>query len=151
MYRITHDCEAAKDAVQEALLRAWKNMARFKGQSQFYTWLTRIGINEAHRGMGRRREQLSLDDPQASSVAEATSRDPGPESLHESREFLDAVAVALGRLPADYQDAVRLRDVEGLSTREAAGQLEIGEQALKSRLHRGRVALHESLEGHFTA
>jgi hypothetical protein len=48
LFRITRDCDAAYDAVQEALIRAWNNNGRFEGRSRFYTWLTRIGINEAY-------------------------------------------------------------------------------------------------------
>jgi RNA polymerase sigma-70 factor (ECF subfamily) len=53
LYRITRDCDAAYDAVQEALMRAWQSIDRFEGRSQFYTWLTRIGLNEAYRGESR--------------------------------------------------------------------------------------------------
>jgi RNA polymerase sigma-70 factor (ECF subfamily) len=69
--------------------------------------------------------------------------------VFESREFLAAVERALGELPLDYRTAVTLRDVEGLSAAEAAEVLEIGERALKSRLHRGRMALRGKLDDYF--
>lgn len=147
LYRITRDCDAAYDAVQEALMRAWQGIGRFEGRSRFSTWLTRIGINEAYRGLGRPVEQsLDVDDM----VGE---RIPGwgnqPDRVFESREFLAAVETALGELPLDYRAAVTLRDVDGLSTAEAAEVLGIGERALKSRLHRGRMALREQLDHYF--
>lgn len=147
LYRITRDCDAAYDAVQEALMRAWQNIGRFEGRSRFSTWLTRIGINEAYRGLQRPAEDsLDVDDMVGERV-------PGwgnqPERVFESREFLGAVEEALGELPLDYRTAVTLRDVEGLSTAEAAEVLEIGERALKSRLHRGRMALREKLDHYF--
>lgn len=134
--------------MQEALVRAWQNIARFKGQSSFFTWLTRIGLNEAHRTIQRAgaRQTLELDDAIGERIAAWGS---APERIFESREFLAAVEAALGRLPLDYRQAVVLRDVEGLSTREAAEILGIEDAALKSRLHRGRMALRRELDAFF--
>jgi RNA polymerase sigma-70 factor, ECF subfamily len=73
-----------------------------------------------------------------------------PDEIFESREFLTAIESALAELPPDYESAVRLRDVQGLSTTEAAEALGIGERALKSRLHRGRMALRGSLDDFFS-
>lgn len=149
LYRITRDCDAAYDAVQEALTRAWQGIGRFEGRSRFYTWLTRIGINEAYRGMRRRADEpLEIDDPDL--VGERVPDwGSNPDRVFESREFLAALEAALGRLPLDYRSAVTLRDVEGLSTAEAAQALGIGERALKSRLHRGRMALRAELDHYF--
>ncbi len=147
LFRITRDCDAAYDAVQEALIRAWKNIGRFEGRSRFYTWLTRIGINEAYRGLRRHSEEpLEMIDLVGERVPDWGSQ---PERVFESREFLQAVDAALAELPLDYRTAVTLRDVEGLSTTEAAEVLGIGERALKSRLHRGRMALRAELDHYF--
>jgi RNA polymerase sigma-70 factor, ECF subfamily len=147
LYRITRDCDAAYDAVQEALVRAWQSIDRFEGRSRFYTWLTRIGINEAYRGLRRPTEEpLDVDDQVGQRIPTWGNR---PDEVFESREFLAAVERALGELPLDYRTAVTLRDVEGLSAAEAAEVLEIGERALKSRLHRGRMALRGKLDDYF--
>jgi RNA polymerase sigma-70 factor, ECF subfamily len=147
LFRITHDCDAAYDAVQEALVRAWQSIDRFEGRSRFYTWLTRIGINEAYRGLRRPTEEsLDVDDQVGQRIPTWGSR---PDEVFEAREFLAAVERALGELPLDYRTAVTLRDVEGLSAAEAAEILEIGERALKSRLHRGRMALRGKLDDYF--
>ncbi len=147
LYRITRDCDAAYDAAQEALVRAWQSIGRFEGRSRFSTWLTRIGINEAYRGLRRPfEESLDVDDKVGERVAGWGNQ---PDRVFESREFLAAVETALGELPVDHRTAVTLRDVEGLSTAEAAEVLEIGERALKSRLHRGRLALRERLDHYF--
>ena len=148
LYRITRDCEAAWDAVQEAMMRAWQNINRFEGRSRFYTWLTRIGINEAYRTT-RHPAEDSLDDDE-SLHREVPDWGSQPSEIFESREFLAAVERALDDLPSDYQSAVRLRDVQGLSTSEAADLLGIGERALKSRLHRGRMALRGELDDYFS-
>ena len=149
LYRITRDCDAAQDAVQEALTRAWLSIDRFEGRARFYTWLTRIGINEAYNGMRRQpAETLELDDQVGERVPGWAQR---PDELFESREFLRAIDQALARLPLDYRTAVTLRDVEGLSTEEAAEVLGVGERALKSRLHRGRMARRAQLDDYFEA
>ncbi len=147
LVRITRDCDAAEDAVQEALVRAWLNIDRFEGRSRFLTWLTRIGINEAYRRLPRHHtESLDDSDGVGERVPDWGNR---PDDVFESREFLRAIDAALGELPLDYRSAVVLRDVEGLSTAEAAEVLGIGERALKSRLHRGRMALRAQLDAYF--
>ena len=144
LYRITKDCEMAKDAVQEALIRAWRGVCSFEGRSKFSSWLTRIGMNEAYRELGQRRATLSLD---AEGAPSERLTDPGPslEQIVDSKETLAAIGRALQDLPEDHREAVILRDVEGLSTREAAKAAGIEERALKSRLHRGRRTMHERL------
>lgn len=148
IYRITRDCDAAFDAVQEALLRAWQGIGRFQGRSRFYTWVTRIGINEAYRGMRRPREERLEDEERIDRDGPQPAQ--GPDPAAESHEFLEAVEKALGELPSDYRSALKLRDIDGLSTAEAAAELGIGERALKSRLHRGRRALRKKLD-HYLA
>ncbi len=147
LFRITKNCDAAWDAVQEALLAAWRNIGQFEGRSKFPTWLTRIGINEAYRGIRKGRvEMLELDDSVGERVPDWGAR---PDSAFESMEFLAAVSERLDGIPEDHRTAVVLRDVEGFSTREAAEALGIGERAFKSRLHRGRMALRAELDDYF--
>jgi RNA polymerase sigma-70 factor (ECF subfamily) len=147
LYRVMRDCDAADDAVQEALVKAWRNIGQFEGRARFSTWLTAIGIREAYRAMRTgQHEVLDLHDSVGERIPDWGAL---PDDRFESREFLAAVDEALGKLPPDYRSAVVLRDVEGLSTQEAAEVLEIGERALKSRLHRGRMALRTQLDGYF--
>jgi RNA polymerase sigma-70 factor (ECF subfamily) len=147
LFRITRDAEITQDALQEALLRAWQNIESFQGRSSFFTWMTRIAINEAYRTIKREpAAALPLDDAVGERIPGWGDR---PEEAFESREFLAAVDAALARLPIEYREAVVLRDVEGLSTADAAEVLGIGERALKSRLHRGRMALRRELDTFF--
>ncbi len=145
LYTITRDCEKAKDAVQEALTRAWRNLCKFEGRSLFSTWLTRIGINEAYRELrgGDRETCLDCDTGPGERLVDPA---PSPEHVAESRATLEGVGQALEELPTDHREAVVLRDLEGLSTREAADAVGIGERALKSRLHRGRRELRDALD-----
>lgn len=147
LYRITGNCERAKEAVQEALMRAWLNIGRFEGRSRFSTWLTKIGTREAYRDSRRSSNQtVELNDQVGESVSDWKAC---PDTIYESREFLAASEKALYELPFDYRMAVALRDVEGFSTNEAAEALGINERALKSRLHRGRLALRDKLDDYF--
>jgi RNA polymerase sigma-70 factor (ECF subfamily) len=150
LIRIMRDPEAAQDATQDALLRAWQNIGRFQARSSFFTWLTRIGINEAYRTLQRNEaaSTLPLDDAIGERIAGWGDR---PDEIFESREFLIAVEQGLTRLPIEYRETVVLRDVEGLSTAGAADVLGIGERALKSRLHRGRMTLRRELDVFFAA
>jgi len=108
-----------------------------------------VALNEAYRTA--RREEIRTTLPLDDAVGE---RIPGwgnqPDEVFETREFLAAVDAALGRLSDDYRAAVVLRDVEGLTTAETAQVLGIGERALKSRLHRSRMALRQELDAFFT-
>jgi RNA polymerase sigma-70 factor (ECF subfamily) len=147
LHRITQSQELAQDATQDALTRAWLNIGRFEGRAQFSTWLTRIGINQAYDRIGHDpAETLDPDDQVGRPIAGWGDQ---PDAVFESREFLTAIEQALSRLPLQYRTAIVLRDVEGLSTTEAADTLGIGEPALKSRLHRGRMARRADLDQWF--
>ena len=150
LVRITADDDAADDALQDALLRAWKSIHGFQGRSGFFTWLTRIAINEAHRTRQRAdaRATLPLDDALGERIPTWGNQ---PDEIFETREFLDTLDAALARLPEEYRAAVVLRDIEGLDTSEAASILDVGEAALKSRLHRGRMALRREMDSYFKA
>ena len=131
----------AEEATQEAFLRAWRSIDRFRGDARFFTWLYRIGVNEAKRILERRPPPGVVVSAQDQPVDEIVSENPGPDSRAESRELREILDDALRRLPEKYRVAVVLRDVEGLSTSEAAEILGLREAAFKSRLHRGRMAL----------
>jgi RNA polymerase sigma-70 factor, ECF subfamily len=139
--RIGLDDSEAQEVAQETFIRAWRSLDRFEGRSQFFTWLYRIGFNEAHRQLGRRRPAgsvISIDDRPVDDLADKTA---GPADRAEQQELRNALAKALEALPSALRAPVVLRDVEGLSTSEAASILELGEAAFKSRLHRGRMEL----------
>ena len=145
LYRISGDCEMAKNAVQDALLGAWRSICSFAGRSKFSTWLTRIGLNEAYRELSARGRETCLD-CEGGPAERLADPGPSPERVAESKEALDVAKLALEELPDDYREAVVLRDLTGFSTREAARTAGIGERALKSRLHRGRRALRANLD-----
>ena len=138
----------ADDVSQEVFLRAWRGLARFEERAQFSTWLYRIAFNEAQRRLSRRpppsvEPDLDRDEPV---VVIPDLPHLGPEAQTLDHEFERTLESALARLPAEWRAAVVLRDVEGVSTREAAEIVGVGEAAFKSRLHRGRMELRALLE-----
>jgi RNA polymerase sigma-70 factor (ECF subfamily) len=134
----------AEEVTQEAFLRAWRGIGRFTGEAAFSTWLYRIGVNEAHRRRRRRPaplRELSLED----GTVDPPAPGRGPAGAAEARALHGALDRAIADLHPDLRLALVLRDVEGLSTAEAAGVMELGEAAFKSRLHRARMAVRAAV------
>ena len=143
------DAGEADEVAQEVFVRAWRGLPRFEERAQFSTWLYRIAFNEAQRRLSRRPppqppEPAADRDDAVALVPESPQE--GPEAQTLEREFERTMEQALGRLPVDWRAAVVLRDVEGLSTHDAAEIAGVGEAAFKSRLHRGRMQLRALLE-----
>jgi RNA polymerase sigma-70 factor, ECF subfamily len=141
---VGHRAEA-EDVVQEALLRAWRGIGRFRGRSAFFTWLYRIVINEANRSRERGARRLQTLDLADEQLQGDRSLDPGPARWAECLELCAALQDAMLALPLPYRTAVVLRDVEGLSIREAAGIVGVGEAAFKSRLHEARLKIRAAV------
>ena len=131
----------AQEVAQETFVRAWRSMGRFEGRARFFTWLYRIGFNEAQRRLARRPRAGTVVSTEERPLGDLEDGGPGPPARAEQDELRGVLARALRTLPLELRAPVILRDVEGLSTREAASVLEVGEAAFKSRLHRGRMAL----------
>jgi RNA polymerase sigma-70 factor, ECF subfamily len=144
--RFVADADEAEEVTQEAFLRAWRSIGRFQGRSQFFTWLYRIGINEAKR-RGERKPSAgrvaSLDD---NPLEDAPDWSEAPEPRAEQGDLRRVLEEAVRALPIDYRAPLILRDIEGLSTREAAEVMDLGEAAFKSRLHRARLTVRRALD-----
>ncbi len=146
--RIVGTTADAEDIVQDAFFSAWRSIASFQGLS-FRAWLFRIATNRALDQLRsrKRRPELPLDPPDDDDVTWAEPVAPGPDltQLVGDREALAAVETALGSLPAEQRTALLLRDVEGFAYEEIAviTSVEIG--TVKSRIHRGRLAVRNVL------
>jgi RNA polymerase sigma-70 factor, ECF subfamily len=138
------DADEAGDVAQEVFLRAWRSLDRFEGRAQLSTWLYRIAFNEAQRRLARRPAVDSAGGEDALRTLPGAIGDR-PESRLADRELEEMLRMALRELPEEWRAAVVLRDLEGLSTAEAAQIAGLGEAAFKSRLHRGRMRLRELL------
>ena len=134
----------AEDVLQETFLKAWRAIDRFRGEARFSTWLYRIALNEARRRQAydAHRRALPIDDV----TLELPDLSAGPAALAESADLEKFVEQCVAELPANYREAVVLRDVEGLSNEEAAAVLELDLRNFKSRLHRGRMAIRRRVE-----
>jgi RNA polymerase sigma-70 factor (ECF subfamily) len=147
LVRFVADRDEAEEVTQEAFLRAWRGIGRFEGRSRFFTWLYRIGINEAKRRAARRSATVvSLDDEP---IPEAPDWSEAPETRVRQHDLRRVLENAIRALPIEYRAPLILRDVEGLSTQEAAEVMELGEAAFKSRLHRARLAVRRALDEYF--
>ena len=135
----------AHEVAQETFLRAWRSLPGFEGRALFFTWLYRIAFNEAQRRLAQRPPAGMLVSSELHPLDGLPDRAPGPAARAENEELRAALHRALCEIPLELRAPVVLRDVEGLSTREAASVLQLGEAAFKSRLHRGRLALRALL------
>lgn len=146
--RIVGTTTDAEDVVQDALFSAWRSISSFQGLS-FRAWLFRIATNRAldHLRSRKRRPELPLDPPEDDEMTWAEPAAPGPDlsQIAGDREALAVVETALGALPAEQRNALLLRDVEGFAYDEIAviTSVEIG--TVKSRIHRGRLAVRNAL------
>ena len=149
MLRFLGDPADAEEVTQETFLRAWRGIDRFQGRSQFFTWLYRIGLNEAKR-LGTRKPPAgkvrSLEDEP---IPEAPDWSEAPEVRVGQGEIRRVLEGAIRALPIEYRAPLVLRDIEGLSTKDAADVMDLGEAAFKSRLHRARLAVRRSLDEYF--
>jgi RNA polymerase sigma-70 factor (ECF subfamily) len=142
--RLTGNEEDARDVVQDAYLRAWKGIGKFRGDAAFSTWLYRITANAAassvQRGRRHRAEPFADDFEPVDTGAEQMISQGA-----ESAETLDRIADALDELPAKLRSVVVLKDVYGLSHEAIAEELGISVSAAKVRLHRARRKLRDVL------
>ena len=151
---ITGNQEDAEDAMQEAFFKAYTHLQGFQGDSRFYTWLVRIAANEALMRLRRRRPgQFSLDEP-LEGESDLMPREledwrPSPERKYADTEMQTLLAEAVEKLEPEYRIVLVLRDVEELSTQDAAEALGISVAAVKSRLLRARLKLREKLNRYF--
>jgi RNA polymerase sigma-70 factor (ECF subfamily) len=139
---LLHDQHAAEDLTQEAFLRALANLASYQAGTSFQAWLFRIAHN-AFQNQNRRRKQVRLSFPEE---LPSSAADPAEEAL--SREALQALARAVGRLPADFRAAFLLRVEEDLSFRQIGEILQISEETARWRVFKARKKLVEALAPH---
>jgi RNA polymerase sigma-70 factor, ECF subfamily len=136
----------ARDVLQETLLAAYKNLGTFRGDSQISTWLYQIArsfcIKQRRRREGQPVEHETVD---ALEVRQVASEVPQSDSRTHAHQLGALIQAAIETLPPEHREALVLRDVEGLSAEEAAEVVGIEVAALKSRLHRARLALREQL------
>jgi RNA polymerase sigma-70 factor (ECF subfamily) len=138
--------EDARDVLQETLLAAFRGVRQFRGEAQLSTWLYQVArsfcTKARRRGAGEPAQHESLEGVAARAVSVPAS---GPDERAHAREMARVIQEALLALPESQREVVLLRDVEGLAAEEAAEVVGIEVPALKSRLHRARIAMQDRI------
>ncbi len=149
--RIVHDPAEAEDVVQETFIKAYRALRHFRGESAFYTWLYRIGINTAKNfliNQGRRTPTSTDTDAEQAEVFDDGDhlRDINtPESLLASKQIAQTVNAAMDALPVDLRTAIALREIEGLSYEEISAIMACPIGTVRSRIFRAREVIAEKL------
>ena len=149
--RLVRDPAEVEDVAQETFIKAYRALPNFRGDSAFYTWLYRIGINTAKNWLvanGRRTPtSTEVDSEEAESYEEGDLlRDVDtPERLMMSRQIADTVNAAVDKLPDDLRTAITLREIDGLSYEEIAQMMGCPIGTVRSRIFRAREAIAEKL------
>ena len=152
---ITQNREDAEDVLQEAFLKAYEHLDQFQGQSKFYTWIVRIAVNQALMKLRKRKADRSvsldetIDTGEDNIAREIAAWDENPEQKFSREELQRILTSAIDGLAPIYRAVFVLRDIDGLSTEEAAEALDLSVPAVKSRLLRARLQLREKLTRFF--
>jgi len=149
--RYVHDPDEAMDVAQEAFIKAYRAIGRFRGDSAFYTWIYRIAINTAKNHLvasGRRPPTGDIDAQDAEQYEGATGlrEYATPEGMILKDEIEKTVASAIDELPDDLKTAITLRELEGLSYEEIAQAMECPIGTVRSRIFRARDAIDTKLK-----
>jgi RNA polymerase sigma-70 factor (ECF subfamily) len=149
--RMVRDSDLVEDIAQETFIRAYRALAQFRGEAQFYTWLYRIAVNTAKKALvDLKRDPLvsesSLrgggeDEDETSAVENELTTAETPETILAAKEIAAAVSSAMEALPEDLRQAVTLREIEGLSYEEIADAMNCPIGTVRSRIFRARDAI----------
>jgi len=150
--RLIRDPGEVEDVTQEAFIKAYRALPSFRGDSAFYTWLYRIGINTAKNylvAMGRRAPtstEMEAEEAEGHASGELLRDINTPESLLLSKEIGATVNAAIEALPEELRSAIQLRELEGMSYEEIAKLMDCPIGTVRSRIFRAREAIAERLQ-----
>jgi RNA polymerase sigma-70 factor (ECF subfamily) len=149
--RFIRDPAEVEDVTQEAFIKAYRALPAFRGDSAFYTWLYRIGINTAKNylmALGRRAPtstEVEAEDAEGFEDAEQLRDINTPESMLLSKEIATTVNAAIEELPEELRTAIQLREIEGMSYEDIARIMDCPIGTVRSRIFRAREAIAERL------
>ena len=150
--RLVRDPGEVEDVTQEAFIKAYRALPSFRGDSAFYTWLYRIGINTAKNylvAMGRRAPtstEVEAEEAEGYDGGELLREISTPESLLLTKEIAGTVNQAIEALPEELRSAIQLRELEGMSYEEIAKLMDCPVGTVRSRIFRAREAIAERLK-----
>jgi RNA polymerase sigma-70 factor (ECF subfamily) len=149
--RFIRDPAEVEDVTQEAFIKAYRALPAFRGDSAFYTWLYRIGINTAKNylmALGRRAPtstEVDVEDAESFEDGEQLRDINTPESMLLSKEIATTVNSAIEELPEELRTAIQLREIEGMSYEDIARIMDCPIGTVRSRIFRAREAIAERL------
>jgi RNA polymerase sigma-70 factor (ECF subfamily) len=152
--RMVRDTNLIEDIAQETFIRAYRALAQFRGEAQFYTWLYRIAVNTAKKALvDLKRDPVvsesslrgSDDDEETSGVENELTSAETPETVLAAKEIAATVNSAMEALPDELRQAVTLREIEGLSYEEIAEVMNCPIGTVRSRIFRAREAIAQQL------
>ena len=147
--RMVRDVDLVEDIAQETFIRAYRALAQFRGESQFYTWLYRIAVNTAKKAlMDLKRNPTvsenaykSADDDETSPLENELITSETPDAVLASKEIAEIINAAMEALPEELRQAITLREIEGLSYEEIAEAMICPIGTVRSRIFRAREAI----------
>ncbi len=148
--RFVSDQSECYDVAQETFIKAYRALGKFRGDSQFYTWLYRIAANTAKNHLASRARKspkysVDVEDAEHFSGDSALKDNTTPESLMLTEEIKQTVYAAIDKLPEDLKSAITLRELEGLSYEEIADVMDCPIGTVRSRIFRARDAIDKEL------
>jgi RNA polymerase sigma-70 factor (ECF subfamily) len=143
---ILADDSEAQDVMQEAYMRAFRELATFRGEARFSTWLTRIACHEALARARKRRRLVPIQQGEGGGPPDVPSQTSSPERELENRELQAILRKAVEVLPDPLRTVFCLREIEGLSTEETADALALTVENVRVRLHRAKRGLRQTLD-----
>jgi len=148
--RYVRDQDQALDITQEAFLKAYRALPRFRGESAFYTWLYRIAVNTAKNYLAAQRRrpmdiELDMQDPEQYELHAKLRETDTPEGITLSQELNETVQRAIQALPEDLRTAIILRELDGMTYEEIAQTMECPVGTVRSRIFRARDAIGKKI------
>lgn len=152
--RMVRDVDLVEDIAQETFIRAYRALAQFRGDAQFYTWLYRIAVNTAKKAlMDMRRDPTvsensfkSADDDETSVLENELTSSETPDAVLASKEIAEMVNAAMEALPEELRQAITLREIEGLSYEEISEAMNCPIGTVRSRIFRAREAISQRIK-----
>ena len=147
--RMVRDVDLVEDIAQETFIRAYRALAQFRGDAQFYTWLYRIAVNTAKKALMDLKRNPTVsenayksdDDDETSRVENELTSSETPEAVLASKEIAEIINAAMQALPEELREAITLREIEGLSYEEISEAMNCPIGTVRSRIFRAREAI----------
>ena len=152
--RMVRDVDLVEDIAQETFIRAYRALAQFRGEAQFYTWLYRIAVNTAKKALMDLKRNPTVsensfksdDDDETSPLENELTSSETPEAVLASKEIAQMVNAAMDALPEELRQAISLREIEGLSYEEIAEAMSCPIGTVRSRIFRAREAISDKIK-----